>query len=136
MFAFVVAEVVTANGAHHAVTLWDTIIQSPAAAHIRLSGARTDYEWIDDWRTIRDSNITLAMYYDTMPYVGPLHLGAANSGSVRMPAKHCHRAAQCSVTKDASVSKGAVHAADLPLPVRHIDAPSSSAMPLQLRKWY
>ena len=136
MFAFVAAEVTTSNGAQHVVTLWDTIIQSPSAAHINLKGVRTDYEWIDDWRTIRDSNITLALYYDTMPWVGSLHLGAAHSGSFKMPAKHCHRRAQCSIATDDTVSLADVPGQLPPVKWRDLDPPSTSALPLRLRTWF
>lgn len=133
LFAFVVAEVRTEAGSVHQVTLWDTIIRDKSEAHLVLNEAQTEYEWMDDARDLRGAQVTLALFYDAMPWVGPLHLSSSHSGSLRLPEKYCNRG-KCTLQQSAELADGTVAAEDM-LPVRRVDG-AAGALPTVQRSWF
>ncbi|CAM9158760.1 unnamed protein product, partial [Ectocarpus sp. 4 AP-2014] len=67
LFAFVVAEYETPTNPVNQVILWDKIVESAEEAHLLQHDMTVKYGLIDEGAGLRNTSVTLMLYWDHMP---------------------------------------------------------------------
>lgn len=88
VFAFLVAKYPGQKYHTNEVTLWDSIIQSPDKAHVKVSAKRNKYAFGDITKAFAGRNATFEIHWNVMPQVGVLQWGALHGSQVlQFPAR-------------------------------------------------
>ncbi|KXZ50940.1 hypothetical protein GPECTOR_14g187 [Gonium pectorale] len=85
LFVYVQAEYETDENRVNEVVLWDHIVQQKDKAHLRLSGHKTKYAFIDAGRNLRGRTVNLTLVWCVMPRVGRMYTQRLAGPSVKLP---------------------------------------------------
>ena len=67
------------------ITVWDQVIQKKEDAKISRKGVTNEYPIRDQYRSLRDRNVTLIVNYRTMPITGIMHTHEAARSTFQTP---------------------------------------------------
>jgi hypothetical protein len=71
------------------VVLWDAVVESRPAAHLKLPDLRQEYPFLDQGNGLRGAEVDLTLAWHVMPRVGALREGSVTfPGAVTMPREY------------------------------------------------
>jgi hypothetical protein len=88
LFCYVVAEYETPKNGKNLVTIWDSPVKSVAKSKVALENMMNEYPIRDQFRLLKNRNITLYVRYRTVPITGFLHTKQLPSSSFSTPEKY------------------------------------------------
>ena len=96
LFVFLTAEYETRDNKLNQVVLWDTIIRRVKDAKLKLENTNTKYNFWDDGNGLKgNTNVTLTLNWNVIPYVGTMPLKrATGSHSFSFPSEYASVRAQ------------------------------------------
>jgi len=88
LFAYIVAEYETPKKERNFVTIWDSPVKSVQKAKIAASRILNEYPIRDQYRLLKNRNITLKLRYRTVPITGFLHTKELEPTVFQTPGKY------------------------------------------------
>ncbi len=78
LFVFVCAEYSTSTNPLNQVVVWDRIVEASSPKTISETNAVIKYSLIDQGTELRGKDVTLKVYYDTMPITSKMSMGVSD----------------------------------------------------------
>ena len=89
LFVYISATYATKTNSFNEVVIWDKVISSPEGAKLLLTEQYNKYPLVDQKADLRDTPITLSLFWDVMPITGILKRSSKRMTRVRLPAAYC-----------------------------------------------
>ena len=86
---YISATYATKTNSFNEVVIWDKVISSPEGAKLLLTEQYNKYPLVDQKADLRDTPITLSLFWDVMPITGILKRSSKRMTRVRLPAAYC-----------------------------------------------
>lgn len=91
LFAYVVAEYKTKTNSFNQVILWDKVVKSAEEAHLMEKDMTVKYGLIDEGAGLRNTSVTLMLYWDHMPLTGTLFMHSVAVDTFEAPGEYTRR---------------------------------------------
>ena len=89
LFVYISATYATKSNSFNEVVIWDKVITSSDAAKLVLTEQYNKYPLVDQKSDLRDTPITLSLFWDVMPITGILKRSSKRMTRVRLPSTYC-----------------------------------------------
>ena len=89
LFVYISATYATKSNSFNEVVIWDKVVTSPDAAKLVLTEQYNKYPLVDQRADLRDTPITLSIFWDIMPITGILKRSSKKMTRVRLPGAYC-----------------------------------------------
>ena len=86
---YISATYATKSNSFNEVVIWDKVITSSDAAKLVLTEQYNKYPLVDQKSDLRDTPITLSLFWDVMPITGILKRSSRRMTRVRLPSTYC-----------------------------------------------
>ena len=101
---YISATYATQTNSFNEVVIWDKVVTSPEAARLLLKGEFNKYPLVDQRADLRDTAITLSLFWDIMPITGILKRSSRRMTRVRLPSVYCRDSStppeeECEITE-------------------------------------
>jgi hypothetical protein len=89
LFVYISATYATKSNSFNEVVIWDKVISSAEDAKLLMTEQYNKYPLVDQKADLRDTPITLSLFWDVMPITGILKRSSRRMTRVRLPAIYC-----------------------------------------------
>ncbi len=89
LFVYVSATYPTARNGTNEVVVWDKVVNSSAAAVLKLANEFNKYPLVDRKQELRNAQITLSLSWDIMPITGLLRRHSKPFARLQLPRAYC-----------------------------------------------
>ena len=89
LFVYISATYATQSNTFNEVVIWDKVVTSADAAKLVLTEQYNKYPLVDQKAGLRDTPITLSLFWDIMPITGLIKRGHKKVTRVRLPSVYC-----------------------------------------------
>lgn len=89
LFVYISATYATKSNSFNEVVIWDKVVTSADAAKLVLTEQYNKYPLVDQRADLRDTPITLSIFWDIMPITGILKRSSKKMTRVRLPGAYC-----------------------------------------------